>query len=91
MIDSKKSTYKTSQKLQSILEVNDKAMVIKGFNDAIMGLGEVFNKIIVVYNYDICIDILMNDMSEDEAIEYFEHNIANCYMGEYTPIFITQI
>jgi hypothetical protein len=30
-------------------------------------------------------------MEGDEALEYFEFNIAGAYVGERTPIFIGQI
>ena len=34
------------------------------------------------------IDILMRDMPEEEAWEYFDFNIAGAFVGELTPIFI---
>ena len=58
-------------------------------NDAIIGTGgrcgmeEVF-----VYSYDKILDILMteDEMTEREAIDYIEYNIAGSYVGELTPI-----
>ena len=37
-----------------------------------------------------CIDILIkdHDMSELEAIEYFEFNVSGAYVGENTPIWL---
>jgi hypothetical protein len=42
----------------------------------------------LVYSIDKVIEILMNDMSEDDAYEYFYNNIECAYMGEHTPIWV---
>jgi hypothetical protein len=60
---------------------------------------------IVAYSTEKVIEILMRDMEVDEkdleegesvenvkyqmAYEYFEYNIKGAWMGEFTPIFIT--
>jgi len=63
-------------------------------NDAIIGTGgrcgmeEVF-----VYSYDKILDILMieDGMTEREAIDYIEYNIAGAYVGELTPILVRSL
>lgn len=55
-----------------------------GFDDAIIGLDTNSNRLI--YSTSKCIDILMKDMEEEEAFEYFEYNVQNAYVGEKTPI-----
>ena len=60
-------------------------LFVDGMDDAIIGLT---TKLIVVYSADECIKILMKDMLEIEAIEYFNFNIEGAYMGEKTPIYI---
>lgn len=63
-------------------------------NDAIIGTGgrcgmeEVF-----VYSYDKILDILMieDEMTEREAIDYIEYNIAGAYVGELTPILVRSL
>ena len=55
-----------------------------GFDDAIIGVHE--NKI--VYSISKCIEILKEDMTEEEAVEFFEFNVSGSYIGEQTPIFI---
>ena len=30
----------------------------------------------------------MQNMSEEEAVEYFEYNTLGSYMGENTPVFV---
>ncbi len=59
-----------------------------GFDKAIVGVSQQFNSLSVAYDKSKCIEILKNDMSEDEAIEYFEYNVAGAYVGEHTPSFI---
>ena len=63
-------------------------------NDAIIGTGcrcgmeEVF-----VYSYDKILDILIteDEMTEREAIDYIEYNIAGLYVGELTPILVRNL
>jgi len=55
-----------------------------GFDDAIIGIYGVSRR--VIYSIFNCIEILMDTMSEKEAIEYFEYNTMNVYIGEKTPI-----
>ena len=62
-----------------------------GLDEALIGtayradLGEVF-----IYDYDRCVDIFMdiNDWSEEDALEWMEYNVVDCYVGEGTPIFV---
>jgi hypothetical protein len=58
---------------------------IDGFNDAIIGVS---SDIRIVYSIDKIIDILKEDMTEDEAIEFFEFNIESAYIGDKTPIYV---
>ena len=60
-----------------------------GFDDAIIGVAQQFNTMSVAYNRDKCIEILMKDMDQLEAIEYFEFNVIGAYVGEHTPTFIS--
>lgn len=75
--------------LDEILEEypEEEFLIAGGFNDAIIGVEDSTNKI--VYSTSKCIEVLMRDMSEEEAIEYFYYNTirANDYMGNKAPIF----
>ena len=55
-----------------------------GFDDAIIRLEE--STMRLIYSVDKCIQILMKDMSEEEAFEYFSFNVSGAYMGDKTPI-----
>lgn len=48
---------------------------------------------VFVYSYDKILDILMteDEMTEREAIDYIEYNIAGSYVGELTPILVRSL
>lgn len=61
-----------------------------GFDDAILGVAErIGMEAVVAYSTPKIIEILSRDMTEDEAVEYFEFNILGAYVGERTPVFIS--
>ena len=61
-------------------------MFADGFDDAIIGLCEVTNR--VIYSTKKIIEILMEEgMEYDDALDHFGFNVAGSYVGEMTPIF----
>lgn len=62
---------------------DDEFLFADGFDDAIIGLDE--QSMRIIYSVSKCIDILQNEMS-DAAIEYFDFNVRDAYVGEKTPI-----
>ena len=59
------------------------------FDEAIIGVAErIGMEAVVAYDTDKIIEILSRDMTEEEAIEYFDFNIIGAYVGERTPIYI---
>jgi hypothetical protein len=60
-----------------------------GLDDAIIGICPVSLR--VVYSRTAVIEVLMEDMSEDEAIDYAEYNTFNAYVGEQTPIWVDDL
>lgn len=63
-------------------------LFMDGFDDAILGVGTKFHHLSVIYSKKKILDILTKDMDYEEAIEYFEFNIAGAYVGENTPIIL---
>lgn len=63
-----------------------------GFDDAIIGISysKITGEYVIVYSKSKCIDILVNrdNMSHDEAQEYFDYNVEGSYVGEKTPIWV---
>ncbi len=55
----------------------DTFLIADGFDEATMRL---------IYSVSKCIEILMRDMSEEEAMEHFSFNVSGAYVGDKTPI-----
>jgi hypothetical protein len=72
--------------IDRILEQYEEEKFLKadGFDEAIIGVDE--NGMRLIYSVSKCIEILMRDMSEEDAIEYFNFNVSCAYVGEKTPI-----
>jgi hypothetical protein len=69
----------------------EELMTIDGFDEAFIGVGTVFNETITCYDRDRIIGILMerDRLTQEDAEEYLEFNIAGAYMGKKTPILIS--
>jgi hypothetical protein len=63
-------------------------LIADGFEEAFVGVAVQFDKPLAIFDRQKCIEILMRDMSEDEAYEYFEFNVSGAYVGENTPAFM---
>jgi len=63
-------------------------LLADGFEEAFIGVATQFDKPMAVFDRQKCIQILMRDMSEEEAYEYFSFNVEGAYVGETTPAFI---
>lgn len=74
--------------LKEILEYysEEEFLIADGFDEAVIGVCD--NSMRIIYSVYICIEILKSqDMSEEEATDYFQYNVASSYFGEKTPIF----
>ena len=78
---------------EALMEEHEGAMLMTGFEEALIGFGRQFNKSLAIYNKEKCLKILIEEhgMDYDEAVEHFEFNIVGSYIGETTPVFITLI
>ena len=74
--------------LVSILEnwPDEQFTIADGFDEAVIGVDVVGERII--YSVQKVIDILMerDDMDEQDAIDWYEYNMQSTYVGEHTPI-----
>ena len=75
---------------KEIAEQYPELLVADGFDKAIIGVSRTFNKLSIAYDTNKCIKILMSrdNMTQLEAVEYFEFNVVGSYVGEHTPSFI---
>ena len=60
------------------------------FDKAIVGVVHQFNNTVVCYDKNMVIDLLSveNEMSEEDALDYFYYNTIGAYVGEKTPAFL---
>lgn len=82
----------SSSKIDTIIEAypDEEFVIADGFDDAIIGVDEEHGRI--VYDIDQVITILMrDDMSMDEAYDFYYYNIVGSYVGEKTPVFVKQL
>ena len=70
-----------------IAEFNPEALLADGFEKALIGYDKDGR---AVYDVHECISVLVHrdEMSPDEAEEFFEFNTLGAYVGENTPQFV---
>ena len=79
---------------EDISEINPEALLIDGFDEAIIGMAERINLgPVVAYDVNKILKIMIerDEMTYEEAVEYFEFNILGAWAGDNTPIFINKI
>ena len=78
------------QEIEEWLEPLDRETIFfEGLDMAIIGIAEVPDGYKVCYDIGRVLEILViTGMTEEEAIEYYDFNIAGAYVGPLTPIFI---
>jgi len=71
-------------------EHDDGPLFADGFDDALIGVGMQFSREVAVYDYDKCLDILIqrDGMDIEGAIDYMEYNVVGAYVGNSTPVFV---
>jgi hypothetical protein len=75
----------------TLAELNPDALFADGFDDAYVGFIDNHWAVglpVAVYSRRKCIKILMQDMGEEAAEEFFEFNVAGAYVGPHTPLFL---
>jgi len=74
-----------------ITDLNEQAVILFGFDDAIIGIAEAKGKFPqVVYAKEVVLDIIQSDgISREEANEYFQRIIVDQNSGEEGPLFLT--
>ena len=72
---------------ETIAENNPEAKFAHGYDDALAGYSSDAK---AIYYAEKILKILeeRDGMTPDEAIEFFDFNIAGAYVGEYTPIYM---
>jgi hypothetical protein len=77
--------------IEDINEEAEGAILLDGFNDAIIGIVEEFgNGPRVLYSKNKILQILedRDEMTIFEAVEFYDYNILGLFAGEQNPIFL---
>jgi len=74
-----------------LASMDEQILLADGFEEALIGYAEIFNRTIALYDREKCIEILVarDGMTHDDALEYFNFNVTGAYVGEKTPGFAT--
>jgi|TARA_B100000497_G_C7686417_1_gene416107 hypothetical protein len=78
------------QEIEEWLESSERETIFfEGLDMAIIGITEVPDGYKVCYDIGRVLELLIiSGMTEEEAIEYYDFNVAGSYVGPLTPIFI---
>jgi hypothetical protein len=69
-------------------------LIADGYDEAVLGVARRCGQPdLIAYDVEKIIEILMTreDMTYEDAVEFFDSNIAGAWMGEETPIFINKM
>jgi len=74
--------------------IDENILYADGFEEAFIGVvSSKGSRPKACYDYEKCISVLIlrDKMSQDEAEEFFNYNVADAYVGEHTPAFLTPL
>ncbi len=83
-------TYKNIEEFADEMGVEG-LITADGYDEAFLGVADRFGKEpVAVYDYDMCIQILMrdNDMDFEEALEFFEYNTIGAFIDDNQPVYL---
>ena len=80
----------TTEEAHILLQEREESVLFAdGLEEAFIGIGYQFNDPVGIYSRSKAIQCLMaQGMDEEQALEYFDYNIAGAYVGPSTPIFL---
>jgi hypothetical protein len=70
-----------------LVKLDPDLLFADGYDECIIGLTFRGDVPVVLYSSDKIVDKLTNDMTEEEAWEFFDYNVVGTYAGERTPLF----
>ena len=69
---------------------NPNALFFDGYDKAIIGIARRINMSVVAYDGKKIIKCLIEQgMNHEEAMEFFDFNVAGSWVGDHTPIILT--
>lgn len=86
------NTTPNEELFEEIREHNSEVMTMDGYDHCIIGLVDRFGiPPVVLYDYEKVIDTLMEDMTREEAEEWFSYNMIGAWVGDSTPAFFYRL
>lgn len=83
---------KTRSILNEIIAANPDAIILKGYDDCIIGLCNTFDGVRALYSeYKIINQLGMQGMAAKDTMIYYENEILGKYHGAYSPIFLIDL
>lgn len=81
------------ERIRDILQnENPEAILYDGMDEALMGIhrNSVEDRSVGVYSYISYIGLLIDqdDMTEEEAVEFFDYNVEGLHLGKQQPLII---
>jgi len=73
--------------IDKIAKLDPKILLADGYDDCLIGLTFREGELVALYSAERIIEKLSEDMTIEEAYEYFEFNIEGSYVGVKTPMF----
>jgi hypothetical protein len=84
----------TTEAIHALLaeDSDGEALTADGFDKALVGAASGWSgnsrRIVALYDYARCVELLMDEgMEESAAVEYMEFNVLGAYVGPSTPLF----
>lgn len=74
--------------MQRMVGEIDDLLLAEGFDEALVGVASRGGVAVAVYDRAKCVEILAREMTEEEAEEYFDFNVAGAYVGIKTPVYV---
>ena len=77
------------QEIGKQLGEDEVVLLADGLESAFLGIGRQFTHPVAIYSYKKTIKCLKGmGMTVEDAIEYFDFNIAGSFVGDQTPVFL---
>lgn len=79
---------------EAIAELYGELLFLDGceFDAAILGVAQRLDGLLVVaYDTELVLSVLQQDMSPEDALEFFEFNVAGSWLGPQTPMFVDRL
>jgi hypothetical protein len=78
--------------IKKYLGEDETILLADGLESAFIGIGRQFGYPVAIYSKKKAIKAIrsssMPRMSEEDAIEYFDYNVSQSFVGDQTPVFL---